>query len=175
MNWKFLDLRYGTLGRLDYFLFKYIYLTIAVLIFMLPPFFFGLDYVSPVYLLLPAYIFIGYLSFLFDIKRLRDIGWSFWLMLIPLSPLFIVVPIWFFPDSVFNIFNIMEKSPFAAITIVIALNLFIMTFQALLLFVRGQKYKSPEVLQNEYERDIKLEEECFKSKGTITRHQKDIM
>lgn len=112
MNFTFLDPRYGALGRLDYFLFKYVYLTVASLIFILPPLIFGHEYFPPFYLFIPAAILIGYLSFVFDIKRLRDLGWSFWLILIPLSPLFVMVPIWVLPGSVFDIFETMERNPF---------------------------------------------------------------
>lgn len=150
MNFTFLDPRYGALGRLDYFLFKYVYLTVASLIFILPPLILGHEYFSPFYLFFPGVLFIGYLSFVSDIKRLRDIGWSFWLILIPLSPLFLIIPMWFFPDSVFNIFEMMEKNPSAIITIAAALNLFIMTFQALLLFVKSQRNKSSKLPYDEF-------------------------
>lgn len=171
MDWKFLDPRYGTLARLDYFLQKYVYLTIASLVFILPPLLLGLNYFPPFYLFFPAVFIIGYFSLLFEIRRLRDIQWSLWLLLIPLSPLAAMIPamasLWLFPAPAFSLFDVMDYYPSAVTAIITIWNIVIIGFQALLLFVKG-KAKSTKELQDEYERDIQLLEERFKSKGQNT-------
>ncbi len=168
---RFLDPRYGTLGRLDYFLFKYVYLTIIsfllVLLIVLPPILFRLDFFLPDYLFFAAIIALSYLSLLFDIRRLKDIGWSLWLLCIPLFPLVFIALMWLVPELFFQAFETMDKSRRLTINIILTLNVSAIIFSALLLFIKG-KTKSAEILEAEYEEEIRLAEERFKSGGQNT-------
>lgn len=78
MSWKLLDIRKGTLGRLEYFAYG---LTINVIMGAAPLF---MKPSNKVILFLIFLIFL-YLKLLIEARRLRDIGFSILLIFIPLS------------------------------------------------------------------------------------------
>ncbi len=135
----FLDIRYGTIGRLNYFLLSAILPFILFIpVITLSPSVTGETDVLIIFIM----VLVAY-QLLLSVKRLRDIGINVYYSVIGLAlslPGLCMTLMMQSPEHAMTFVDFMEKNPTTIITVSTILNLISLAYGIVLLFFKGKNH-----------------------------------